>query len=443
VTALPSSASRRRSAEGIFKPRRYLHFDYQISEELAESIATNPKRVASWPFLPMLRSILVVKKIKRVTAGRLVKKAKERPICYASHRDAAIYSYYGRMLLERYEAILKHRGLDLVVTAFRPDSGKCNIHFAKEVFDWIRAQPSCVALAFDITSFFDNLDHILLKRQWAAVLRVRELPPDHYAVFKSLTRFATADRDAVLKALGISKHNPRKGGRRRLCSAGEFRAKIRGAGLVEVNPNRFGIPQGSPMSAALSNIYMSDFDSAAHAKVREVGGLYRRYCDDMLCIVPDTAEEEVERFVMEEIRKVNLEIQPEKTMKHRFERRGSRSEADQELQYLGFLFDGDRVLLRNAGISRFYAKMRAGVRLAALTKKKADKKLSKENAEKNPLRRKKLNIRYSYVGGRNFPAYAFRAAHEFGDSRIKKQIRRHWRKLNQKISKAHEKLSEE
>jgi hypothetical protein len=323
-----------------------------------------------------------------------------------------------------------------VVTAFRPNSGKCNI----QVFDWIRTQPSCVALAFDIASFFDNLDHALLKRQWAAVLDVSKLPPDHYAVFKSLTRFATADRDAVLKALGISKHNTRKGRRRRLCSAEEFCTKIRGGGLVEVNPNHFGIPQGSPMSAALSNIYMSDFDMAVQGKVRQVGGLYRRYCDDMLCIVPPAAEEEVEKFVMDEIQKVNLEIQPEKTMKHRFDRRGSRSAADKELQYLEFLFDGDRVLLRNAGISRFYANMRAGVRLAALTKKKADKKLSRQEAAKNPLRRKKLNIRYSYIGGRNFPAYAFRAASEFWDPRIKKQIRRHWRKLNKRIKIAEKKL---
>ena len=387
----------------------------------------------------MLRSLVVVKKIKRASGGRLLKKSKERPICYASHRDAAIYAYYGRLLLDEYERILRTRGLDTVVTAFRPDSGKCNIHFAKEVFDWIRKQKRCTALAFDITSFFDNLDHTLLKRQWAAVVGVRELPPDHYAVFRSLTRFAAVHRDAALKALGISKHNPRKGGRRRLCSAEDFRTKIRGGGLIKVNPNRFGIPQGSPMSAALSNIYMGDFDHAVHAKVQEVGGLYRRYCDDMLCVAPIEAEEEIENFVMSEIAKVNLEIQPEKTMKHRFERDESRSTADQDLQYLGFLFDGDRVLLRGAGISRFYAKMRAGVRLARQTKKKADKKLTKEEAAKNKLRRKKLNIRYSYIGARNFPAYAFRAAREFDDKSIKKQVRRHWKRLNKQVNDAEQK----
>jgi hypothetical protein len=287
-------------------------------------------------------------------------------------------------------------------TVGKSDVGKCNIHFAKDAFDWIRAKGECVALAFDVKSFFDNLDHKILKRQWAYVLGMKNLPEDHYAVFKSLTRFAWVMRDKALNALGISKHNPRAGRRRRLCTPEEFRTKIREAGLIEKNPNAFGIPQGSPMSAGLSNIYMLEFDAAVSAKVISVGGFYRRYCDDILCIVPPQNKTEVEAFVMDAIKHVKLEIQPIKTLRHEFKIADGILQADKALQYLGFLFDGNRVLLRNAGLGKYYAKMRAGVRLAAATKRKADKSQLAAGTATNPIRRKKLNTRYSYLGNHNF-----------------------------------------
>ena len=43
---------------------------------------------------------------------------------------------------------------------------------------------------------------------------------------------------------------------------------------------RYGIPQGSPMSAILSNIYMLDFDKYCCELANNFGGIYRRYCDD-------------------------------------------------------------------------------------------------------------------------------------------------------------------
>jgi hypothetical protein len=43
---------------------------------------------------------------------------------------------------------------------------------------------------------------------------------------------------------------------------------------------------------------MMDFDVAVARKVRAAAGLYRRYCDDMLCIVPLEKEKEIEDFVI-------------------------------------------------------------------------------------------------------------------------------------------------
>ncbi len=428
------------SAETIFKSRRYLHFDEPIGEDALRALATNPGRVKSWAFMPMLKCILVTTKVKWNKDGKLEFKDKPRPICYSSHKDAAIYAYYGSLLSQAYEQLLARRGLSAVVTAFRPDSGKCNIHFAKDAFDWIRAHGECTALAFDIKSFFDTLDHKVLKRQWAAAIGKPTLPDDHYAIFKSLTKFSWVMREEALSALGISKHKPRAGRRRRLCTPEDFRIKIRAKGLVKTNSDKFGIPQGSPMSAILSNIYMLEFDAAVYGKVSSVDGLYRRYCDDMLCIVPQAYSEEVEAFVMAEIKKIELEIQTAKTLHHHFTLKSGSLQANKALQYLGFLFDGQRVLLRNAGIGRYYTRMRAAVGLAAATKIKADKKLSEAEANENPVKRKKLNTRYSYLGGRNFVSYAVRAADEFGDETIKKQVRRHWRKLNKHVDRAEQEI---
>lgn len=428
------------SAEDIFKTRRYFHFDEPIGTAASRSLATDPQRVATWAFMPMLKCVLSVKKVKRVDGGKLETKVKDRPICYSTHKDAAIYAYYASLLCDAYEKILATRNLSSFVTAFRSDAGKCNIHFAKDAFDWIRAKGDCVALAFDIKGFFDNLDHQILKRQWASVLGMKNLPDDHYAVFKSLTRFAWVMREKALKALGISKHNPRANRRRRLCTPQDFRIKIREAGLIETNPDRFGIPQGSPMSAVLSNIYMLGFDAVVSAKVTSAAGFYRRYCDDILCIVPPQYEAEVEAVVMDAIQEVKLEIQPIKTLRHHFKVNNGIFKVEKALQYLGFLFDGNRVLLRNAGLGRYYAKMRAGVRLAAATKRKADKSQRATGAATNPIRRKKLNTRYSYIGNHNFISYALKAAKEFNDPTIKKQIRRHWKKLNSTVAKAEEKM---
>jgi hypothetical protein len=320
-------------------------------------------------------------------------------------------------------------GLSHCVTAFRPKSGKSNIDHAGEVFEWIRNCEDGRAYAFDITSFFDRLDHSRLKAGWRTLIGEMRLPSDHFAVFKSLTSFAFVHRNAAFDALKISKHNPRAGKRRRMCSPAEFRELIRGSALIGKNDSGRGIPQGSPMSAVLSNIYMLDFDEALAAWVAARGGIYRRYCDDILVAVPASCSDNVADFVQSKIVELALEIQPEKTTEHQFQVVGGVVQLDKPLSYLGFVFDGSRVLIRTVGISRYYAKMRSGVRLAGQT-------MRKHNAgkrKKEPMRTRKLYVLYSYVGRHNFTSYAYRAARDLKSPAIKKQIRRHWSVLKEEI----------
>ena len=88
--------------------------------------------------------------------------------------------------------------------------------------------------------------------------------------------------------MGIPKNNARytKKTRKQIRSFVDFRDKVRKNALIISNKANFGIPQGSPISALLSNIYMLNFDIEMKDYVATLGGEYFRYCDDMLFIVP-------------------------------------------------------------------------------------------------------------------------------------------------------------
>lgn len=413
------------------RPRSYLHFDERPPRAVLEALVSNPEKVAHWQFHPLLCTNIKSKKIK--SKNRLLRtfqtKEKPRLICYASHHDAALYAAYAQQLNKAYEHLIQSLGFDTCITAFRSSTGRCNIHFAYECFEWIKANSPCVALAFDISGFFDTLDHKILKKTWSEVLGVGHLPKDHYALFRSLTRFSLVERDKAYAAFEISKHNPWANGRKRVCTAEQFRKRIAQPGLILTNKEEYGIPQGTPISAVLSNIYMLDFDRQLSQFIVDRGGLYRRYCDDILCVVSESYAAETKVEVERLIKFVKLTIQPEKLDEVAFDKDGIASKA---LQYLGLTFDGQRVLLRPSGIGRFYSRMRAGVRVAGHARRKAAERQGIAKA-KLPIRRAKLYRQYSYRGRRNFLTYAMRAAKITDSKPIKSQVSRHWPVLQAEI----------
>ena len=60
------------------------------------------------------------------------------------------------MLTDKYEQKLKKWNIDDSVLAYL-EKGKSNIEFAYEVFEYIKTK-NCVALTYDVNSFFDGLD---------------------------------------------------------------------------------------------------------------------------------------------------------------------------------------------------------------------------------------------------------------------------------------------
>lgn len=418
-----------------YRKRYYLHFDMPLSITLAQKTVVHPVRIKQHSFYPFISYKIITKKIcNSKSNNKFEYKEKEREISYASHIDACIYSYYASILNEQYEKRLSKLNIGESITAFR-SLGKSNIEFASQAFNKIRSQGECGVAALDVTGFFDNIDHKLLKNKWANLLGLDSLPNDHYAVYKSITQYSKVNRNDLYKTLNISKHNP-KNGRFRVCNAKQLRDIVKGDGLIQTNRTGKGIPQGSPISALLSNIFMLDFDVWAVDHANKHGGSYYRYCDDMLFIVPPDMLNIIAKRVRDKLKELKLDLNTGKTELRKFTITPERKlTSDLPLQYLGFIFDGQRTTIRSAAFAKYTERMKSAVRLAKSTKRKHNKIRHASGQKRQKLYRKKLYTRYSHLGQRNFLRYGYRAAEIMNSIAIKKQLKPLWKRLILEIEK--------
>jgi hypothetical protein len=378
--------------------KRYPHFDSDITPREAMDLANNAEQVASHTFYPF---ILYYQRWNLFAPKGGIGKRKERPIRYAARRDAYIYARYRHELSVLYEVELAKSSLSSSIVAYRriidPDTGagKCNINFAKEAFLKIKEMGDCCVIALDISSYFENLDHDRLKRLWARLLTVNRLPNDHFRVFEAITNYSVVEKKSVYRRLGyfgeksVSKSGkpidgyliPYKDVPRRLCCGREFRQKIAGGdgqkSIVEKNFKNYGIPQGAPISDLLANIYLLDFDKTIADLLRNVGGAYYRYSDDILIIAPGSASEGLEwKEKAQTLIKsfgTKLQIKDKKSSVFVYTRSGS----DQNyslvygtagktgLEYLGFRYDGRHAYIRNSTMSNLYRKVARAARSEA------------------------------------------------------------------------------
>lgn len=415
-----------------FRSRGYLHFDSPVKLRKACQIVKSPLSVTQHAFFPLIKYDIQSLKISIDKDGNVLKKIKTRPISYASHIDSHIYSYYAELLSDLYEKALDKSQLQDSALAFRA-LGKSNIDFANIAFEKIKAHNDCTAIAMDISGFFDNLDHEILKSMWCKLLQKNSLPNDHFNIYRSLTKSSVVNRDLLYTALKISKNNPKAAGLR-LCDINTFREKVRGLELIKTNSTGRGIPQGTSISALLSNIYMLDFDKKIKDIVKSISGEYYRYCDDMLFIIDSDNTSELMSLVTQSISELKIEINDKKTEIRIFHTYRGVQKCDKPLQYLGFIYDGERKLIRSAALARFSGRMKAGVRLAKKTHQKANLIEEKDGVAKTPLFKKKIYERYSHLSKRNFITYGHKAANIMGSNAIRKQLKPLWGRLINEIN---------
>jgi hypothetical protein len=367
-------------SDTLWKPKRrktYPHFDGHLSDRAIHALVTNPTRVARNAFYPF---IVFEKKFNRFgTTTPRDDRQKSRQLRYACRKDSYIYEYYRELLAARYEAELKKRGLSEVVIAYRklrtPNGhGMCSVDFAHFAFRRIASHDKCIAMVLDISNYFESLDHARIKQIWCTLLNRSTLPQDHYAIFKSLTRYRQMPREEVYRRLGLD-DVPRNELPIQLCTASEFRAKlVIPPGAISTNPEKFGIPQGAPVSDLIANFYLLDFDQSVDNYVGEIGGYYRRYCDDILIVYADSSRkwEEVQSFVQTQIAEcgTQLQIKQSKTCVHSFDHKRqppclSLKGDSKRFEYLGFQFDGARAKFRDRTVSAFYRKLKWALRSEA------------------------------------------------------------------------------
>lgn len=385
-----------------YRKRTYSHFDRPLSKDQATRLVENRRAVAKHAFWPVIinpqKSVSIKKCAKK--GGRIYVK-KYRPIAFAAHSDSHIYSYYANILSCALESVYEADNGAPHVLAYRKFiPAKSNIHFAQEAFTEIRQRGDCDVIALDVEGFFDTLDHGHLKSAWENLLGFDNLPDDHFAVYKACTN----DTAILIPTLrDILKGNLRRRAGLKgssICTPAEFRRSVKPflqpryklAWKVKRKRSpakKAGIPQGLPISAVLANIYMLAADNEISRRIKELGGSYRRYSDDILIILPKGKGSTGEAFVTAALSKISLNTQPEKTQRHRFLATGGRLRAlklddsynegvAEFTSYLGFTFDGNAIRLRDSTVSKFMIKARRAVDRAKIAaSKKGDKKIKK------------------------------------------------------------------
>lgn len=417
---MPSSfVARKPKKGGWFVPRSYPHFDYPWSYDKAAVYVADCNSVRQHAFLPFLSFTQERRRYSTRSNVPLVK-SKLRSLAVPSHVDGCIFSWYSHNISILYEKLLSRSGLHQCVLAYRSKSGS-NITFARDAFDEIDARRSCLVLSLDLKDFFPIISYAVFKANWAYVLGSRGLPADHYAVFRAITAFAQVERDACYQHLGIDFKAPIP---RPLCSPTRFRSDIRAAKLIKINRQDNGIPQGSQISALLSNVYMIHFDVALKAFAANQGGSYRRYSDDLLLILPygfDSGEAiaavETELNALSGTTKLNID----KTEVVQFHTDSSgQLRANRNLQYLGFTFDGQRRLTRSSTLSKYSRRLVYAIRSAKNAAKKS----------KSPVFKRDIYRRFTHLGNSNFVSrYCRIASQELRSASIRRQMRRHMHRV--------------
>lgn len=346
------------------KLRTYQHIDNALNldnDKIFEKVVQVIKDIKNHQFLPFIKREEVEIRFRKNEQGVVCRKPKSRPIMYASHLDSHIYSYYNFIIQTKYEKYLETLNIDKNVIAYRKikleetGKGKSNIHFAKEVFEHIATKSDCIVITQDITGFFDHLDHGLLKKKICKVVGTDKLDDAFYKVFRSLTSYRYIEHsDFIVKKIKNKVKNSKYAIYKILKD------------VMHENKTDYAIPQGSPISGLLANMYLIDFDYEIKIAFPDV--FYRRYSDDLIFVCQDSQKEDLLLFINNKIKEAKLEINASKSYISYFKTKGSnlvcekvtdglgKLKSRNYVDYLGFEFGGEDILLRKNTIKNLKRK---------------------------------------------------------------------------------------
>lgn len=430
---------RKKKYKGKYVYKNYAHFDNKKQAKTVCDYIENPNNIVKHQFMPF---ILDEKKYKKYSKKKGRYK-KERPIYYSAHTDRYIYQLYNYELNKRYNEYAIENDIDDCAVAYRNINRKItNIKIAKEMFINIKKEQDCYIIIGDFKQFFDRLNHQYLKDRLCEILEVNELPQDYYKIYRSVTKYAYFDMKDIVKSKNQSKTEIYKL-KRIYSDIKKFRKSKKTC--LQINKNPFGIPQGSPISSVLSNIYMIKADKKINNLAKKNNGMYKRYSDDFMFMVPNINKKELEKIYNEILKILKEEgnpiLEPEKTQIFHYNESSLNNitkefipnleNISKDINYLGFCFDGTKVRIRDKSLSKYYYRVYKKIETIVRNNgymKKGDKLLKISNHNLYEL--------YSNKGDSNFVTYNKRVEIEFSDtnmfvttsdkfySKIKKRLRR-------------------
>jgi hypothetical protein len=267
-------------------------------------------------------------------------------------------------------------------------------------------------VCLDVSKFFDNISHAILKANLIGLLGGSKLPKDWLKIFIRLSNYEYVTKEDLEPVVGKIR-------KRHICDVETFRTKVRP--LIKKNGADHGIPQGTPLSGLFANISMLGLDEHVHRVMTDLGGSYRRYSDDIALVFPDavqmaSAMDAITQALLEH----HLAINEKKTCTSHVQRVGAmQTVTGDDLQYLGFTYDGRRILIRPGSMTNFYARMKRGIRQYI-------KGAKKKGVAAGAIRKRVPIGRFTHWGDdRNFVQYVYKAAEIMKSPEMKRQRRRH------------------
>lgn len=493
----------KRKTKSWYKPKGYIHFSPKLGnsqKEFVQNYILN--KLEKHNYFPLIHETLSARRYKAYLNEKseiyrshfdIVKSKpskKPREIFYANHLDAQIYSYYSNEIFGKaYKTLLalpENKSISDSVIAYRkipvyPNDidgpGKCNIHFANELFQEIKTRKNCVVACYDIENFFPSLNHEYLKSSVIKLIGEENYTIKEEKLINSLLNYSYVEMNDIVKQcsnneLGIKHKNDFKKSDfdSYFINAKEFREKIAKKNLIrkhkpqKQNEVLKGIPQGTPISAFLANLYLLEFDRyIVENLVIKTNCFYRRYSDDIAIIFNNL--EEFEAWNNKIINEISmspmfLKINDAKTVVSIFSEIGNKiisktktelsdSYSDKNnLKYLGFEFSGESILVKSSSLSKFYREMKMTIRRKANranSSKTHNKKYPRRKPKDTKIYLSKIYRRFSHLGKNkeksNFLTYVDRASEEIyptlkgGKNPIKKQLIRAWSIFEKSIQK--------
>lgn len=358
----------------IFKYKNYKHIDKKRDISEIINLVKNKKFVIEHGFYPFLSYDDHAEKYKKVAKKEYERKTKDRPIKYASHIDRYIYQWYSYLLNEKYNDFCEKNNMNKSVIAYRTClKGKTNIEFSKIAFDFIKKSKECYILVSDFSSFFDNIEHSILKKNLCRILDTKILEEDYYKVLRSMTSYSYIKKDVLTNYLIENKIETKESLKKcnSLLDNTEWK-KVKKDLKKDIikNDKSYGIPQGSPLSGLFANIYMIDFDKKMVEYVSERNGLYMRYSDDLIIVIPKSEVASISSIwnKIEGLKKEysTMIINLDKTCGYLYEKNTIKSlhndligmeNGKNSISYLGFSFDGRYIRFRDKTLTKFFYKL--------------------------------------------------------------------------------------